>query len=170
MFRGPLGLIEFNRGVAFDYVPGLEESEWLAYLDEHEVMGPAAVKKAVESFSEDMKPLQEALQGKQQRKALAKRVNWQHKKSAAREVALLSGDRVLARNTQYVSKVRSAEIGFSNRCRACVEQVGQQKFECNSDGDLKEYLVLSVSNGIVRLQEQGLESMYTPDSPRKAVY
>lgn len=121
-------------GTASDDV---QESEWLAYLDEHEVMGPAAVKKAVESFSEDMKPLQEALQGKQQRKALAKRVNWQHKKSAAREVALLSGDRVLARNTQYVSKV------------------GQQKFECNSDGDLKEYLVLSVSNGIVRLQEQG---------------
>ena len=47
-----------------------KESEWLEYLDGHEKLGSDTLKKAVDAFTEQMKPLQEALQSVQQRKAV----------------------------------------------------------------------------------------------------
>ena len=46
-----------------------QEAEWLAYLDAHDKLGPDAFKKAVEEFTDQMKPLQQALESTQQRKA-----------------------------------------------------------------------------------------------------
>ena len=65
---------------------------------------------------------------------LARRINYSQKKSAQQEVALVSGDRVVCKNTQYTSKT------------------SKRKFEV-SDGQVKEYRVLSVSKGIVEVED-----------------
>ena len=79
-----------------------------------------------------MAPIQEAIGCQQMRSEMKWRLAYNGKKTTAQDAALISGDRVTCKNSQYTSKTANA------------------KFE-TSDGSVKEYRVVSISKGIVEV-------------------
>ena len=67
---------------------------------------------------------------------MARRLRYSQKRTESSEYALISGDRVIVKNSQYISKT------------------GKGKYQCK-DGALREFRVVSVQKGIVEVEEIG---------------
>ena len=120
----------------------LSEEEWLSYIDECDrrvTIENEDPKKLCARIEEKMAPIREAVESEAYRKQMARRLQWK-RDSAPGIAALMSGDRVICKNSQYVSKV------------------GEGKFQ-HRDGATREYRVLSVSQGFVELEEIGTGSV-----------
>lgn len=115
----------------------LTSQEWEDYLNAHAALTTEDYKQAVQAFEQRLRPVQEAVQDQHARAALARTLQYQHKKTQTSAMPLLSGDRVIVRESQYRS--------------AC----GHAKFETDSDGALKEFIVDSVNSSIARLKQVG---------------
>ena len=74
-----------------------------------------------------------AIESAQQRNEMARRVNYNHKKTKTQELALKSGDRVVCKNTQYVSKTGKAK--FQNKNEAVREYPGRKTGSGKSIGN-----------------------------------
>ena len=116
--------------------PSMTDSEWLSFLEKSSNLDVDYFRKAADSYQASLEPIREAMASKQVRQAMQKKMKYVHKKAQTGEAPLLSGDRVIAKNSQYTTKT------------------GCGKFE-TKDGHVREYTVLSVSQGFVQLQEQG---------------
>lgn len=116
-------------------VTNITDAEWLAFLDEHAQLTPAAYAAAAQDFQKDLGELQNLLQSQAERSKLAQRVQRSKKTTKADTMPLLSGDIVLTRSTQYRS--------------SC----GHGKFESNADG-LKTFRVLHISGQIAVLKDE----------------
>ena len=115
--------------------PEITDAEWLKFLDDAAIVDAQAYADATMSVQENLVGLQKLLHSQQERRAMKRRIGYSRNSKRNDVVQLLSGDRVLARSTQYVSAA------------------GHGKFDSTSDG-LKEYTVLSVSGDIALLQDE----------------
>ena len=114
----------------------ISDKEWLEFLDKNASLGVDDYKQACNAFVKAVEPVQEVVNSQQERNNLARRVRESKKKSQSSQVAIISGDRVLVKSSQYASTV------------------GNGKFVCR-DGNLAEFIVQKVSNVICELSEIG---------------
>lgn len=114
--------------------PELTDEQWLHYLCEEDKFKVDHYKQAADKFHETLKPVQEAMASKHLRENMQRALKYDNKRTQSSDAPLLSGDRVIAKNTQYTSKT------------------GKGKFE-TKDGEVREYVVLSVSQGFVQVED-----------------
>ncbi|CAJ1438404.1 unnamed protein product [Effrenium voratum] len=115
---------------------GMTDAEWLGYLDQADKLDTDFFVKAADGFHEKLEPVREAMASKHLRQAMQKNLRYDSKRKQACEAPVLSGDRVIVKNSQYTSKT------------------GHGKFE-TKDGKVREHTVQSVSQGFVELTEVG---------------
>ena len=117
--------------------PSLSDEDWKQFLDESEQAVDAdMIKVASDTYHAKLQPIRDAVESQQMRTEMARRLSYSAKKSMTNDVPLVSGDRVICKNTQYVSKT------------------GPAKFQTRN-GAVREYRVISVSKGIVEVEEVG---------------
>ena len=114
--------------------PDVTDEEWLHYLSAEENFKKDYYKLATDKYHEALQPVQEAMADKHLRQDMKRTLKYNNKRSHAADAPLLSGDRVIAKNTQYTSKT------------------GHGKFEVK-DGQVRQYTVRSVSQGFVQLED-----------------
>lgn len=119
----------------------MTDEEWQSYLDKFADLSQKDFQTTVAAFEEKLQPLQELVESQQLRDQMARRVKKSRVNTATAPMKLLSGDRVLARSSQYRSKI------------------GHGKFEVHGDGRLKEFIVQSITGSIATLKEQGSGSV-----------
>ena len=116
----------------------LSEEDWIAFLEKH----TAATRDGVDSkdfcdaVEEKLKPIKAALSDAAMRKQMNQRFNKNRKATGKPMYTLMTGDRVVCANDQYVSKA------------------GGGKF-VHQGGDLKQFTVLKVDGGVVEIQQLG---------------
>lgn len=114
--------------------PGLTDEEWLKYLCAEDAIKEDHYKQAADKYHEALQPVQDAMASKHLRQNMQRAMRYNNKRTQSSDAPLLSGDRVIAKNTQYTTKT------------------GKGKFE-TKDGEVREYIVLSVSQGFAQLEE-----------------
>ena len=115
----------------------LTDEQWMAYVAESEALQEKeSAAEMCKEIHAKMKPIRGAVASQQLRSEMSRRLGYKQKRSAARDVALISDDRVICKNSQYTSKT------------------GKGKFE-TKDGKVKEYRVVSINGGIVEVEEIG---------------
>ena len=113
----------------------LTEEEWTKYIDDNEhFMQTANIKEICDNIEAKVGPIKEAIESQQMRTDMARRLSYSQKKSNKAEVALMSGDRVIYKNTQYTTRT------------------GKNKFKCQ-EGRVREFRVVSIAKGIVQLED-----------------
>jgi hypothetical protein len=128
-----LGVKQAIHGVS----KGMTEEEFLTYLSSHDdLVKKLDPKTLCETIESKMRPIREALASETLRKQMAKKLKWKRNQSPG-IMALLSGDRVICKNNQYVAKV------------------GAGRFQTDKEGHVKEYIVVSTSGGFVQLEQVG---------------
>ena len=90
-----------------------------------------------------MAPIAGALNNKKLREAMKRHLRYARKKTQRSNMPLVSGDLVIARNTQYTTKT------------------GRGKFE-TLGGGVREFTVLSVSQGFVTLKNNSTGALTSP--------
>ena len=114
----------------------LSDSEWLASLEKADGLKEDYSKKAAGSFHAQIEPVREAVENKRFRDRMKKSLKYDSNRPQTCDAPILSGDRVIAKNNQ------------------CASKTGHGKFE-TKNGQVRQYVVQSVSQGFVQLQEVG---------------
>ena len=111
----------------------LTDAQWQEFLDTPRLDGPELQKRA-DALAASVVPVQRAIDCRKLRLKMQRQLRWSRRRSQKSSMALLSGDRVVARATQYVSK--TAPTKFESR-----------------EGQIREFTVLHSSQGFVHLQD-----------------
>ena len=132
------------RGIIHGEAKPISEADWLRFLDESEAgLTPEHVQQAAEALHKAVGPISGALNNKKMREAMKRHLRYTRKRTHRSTMPLVSGDRVIARNSQYTTKT------------------GRGKFE-TLGGEVREFTVLSVSQGFVSLKDNKTGALISP--------
>ncbi|CAE7300484.1 unnamed protein product, partial [Symbiodinium sp. CCMP2592] len=123
------------RGIMHGEAKPISEADWLRFLDESQAgLTPEYVQQATEALHKVVAPIAGALNNKKMREAMKRHLRYARKRTHRSTMPLMSGHRVIARNSQYTTKT------------------GRGKFE-TLGGEVREFTILSVSQGFVSLKD-----------------
>ena len=130
--------------------PILSDQEWLNFLDAQPLDKEDLRKKAA-ALADKLLPIKRAIDHKKLRAKMQRQLKWTRRSKQKSQMALLSGDRVVSRTTQYVSRTQPI------------------KYETRGD-TVREFTVLHVAQGFVQIQDdQTGEILWKHESFLKAM-